>query len=118
MYFPKLNEEINIPFKNRTYFHFFHMMKYVFKKMLNLGRMNLTYHMIKALHKSFEHYENLINEMSDLFSLDDKMKKNLEAANNKDIENTVGDMSKEQEKKEATMPEEGEGEDSKGDSKG
>uniref|UniRef100_A0A6C0B4F5 Uncharacterized protein n=1 Tax=viral metagenome TaxID=1070528 RepID=A0A6C0B4F5_9ZZZZ len=78
--FYKLNEEINIPFENPDMFIVFHMLKYQFKKTLNLGRINLLYHILSSFGKAMRQNEPYYNTLKG-FSIpeDPKLRKNLDA---------------------------------------
>jgi hypothetical protein len=47
--FYKLNEEINIPFKNPKMFTVFHILKYTVKKAFSVGRMKQLYSILKSM---------------------------------------------------------------------
>jgi len=52
--FYKLNDEINIPFENKKIFAVFHLIKYHFRKMFTVFRVNLLYHLLKSFSKSMK----------------------------------------------------------------
>ena len=99
MYYPKLNEEINVPFKNPEFFPLFHLFKYSFKKMMNLGRLNLCWYVLKSLQKSMSHYEEQINLISGLLPLDNLLAKNVKAANNPKVADMITEAGEKQSRK-------------------
>jgi hypothetical protein len=59
--FYRLNDEMFIPFENPNFFAVFHILKYSFKKALNVGRINKLYYILKTFKdklKSSEDYYN------------------------------------------------------------
>ena len=59
--FYKLNDEIFIPFENPDFFVVFHILKYCFKKALNLGRVNKLYYILKTFKNKLKSSEDYYN---------------------------------------------------------
>jgi hypothetical protein len=79
--FYKLNEEFNIPFENPDMFIVFHMLKYQFKKTLNLARINLLYHILNSFGKAMRQNEAYYSTLKGLsYPEDPELQQNLKAA--------------------------------------
>jgi hypothetical protein len=79
--FYKLNEEFNIPFENPDMFIVFHMLKYQFKKTLNLARINLLYHILSTFGKAMRQNEAYYSTLKGLsYPEDPELQQNLKAA--------------------------------------
>ena len=91
--FMRMNDEVNIPFRNPAIFPVFHMIKYSYGKMFNFGRINLIWHMVNALQKSMKPYENTINEIVILGPMDNILMKNVLKADNPKAASQVNKIS-------------------------